>query len=97
MAGADLAGKDEVAEAGLRGSGEDVEDHQGAMEGNQSEIVFGEDGAVEGQSDVRPGEVETHQKRENGADGDGDQGKNEVLTADGAVVGGEDSKGRGEK
>ena len=47
MAGADLCGEDEVAEAGLGGGGEDEEEHDGAVDGDEGEIVFWEDGAVE--------------------------------------------------
>ncbi len=45
---ADLRGEDEVAEAGLGGDGEDEEEHQGAVHGDEGEVLFGEDGAVEG-------------------------------------------------
>ena len=46
-AGADLRGEDEVAEACLWGSGEDEEEHDGAVDGDEGEVVFGQDGAVE--------------------------------------------------
>ena len=45
---ADLCGKDEVAEAGLRRDGEDEEEHQRAVHGDQREIFFGQDGPVKG-------------------------------------------------
>ena len=47
-AGADLGGKDDVAEAGLRGRGEDEEEHDGAVDSDEGEVVLGEDGAVQG-------------------------------------------------
>ena len=86
-AGADLRGEDQVAEACLRGRGEDEEEHDGAVDGDQGEVVFGEDGAVEGQRPCGPDEVDAHEEREEGADDDGDEGEGEVLDADGAVVG----------
>ena len=57
-AGADLRGEDEVAEAGLRRDGEDEEEHQRAVHGDQGEVLFGEDGAVEGELPVGPREVQ---------------------------------------
>ena len=57
------------------------------MDGDEGEVVFGEDGAVEGERPVGPDEVDAHQQREEGADDDGDEGEDEVLEADGAVVG----------
>ena len=86
-AGADLRGEDEVAEARLRRGREHEEEHDGAVDGDQGEVVFGEDGAVERERPVGPDEVDAHQEREEGADDDGDQGEDEVLDADGAVVG----------
>ena len=61
-AGADLGGEDEVAEAGLRGDGEDEEEHQRAVQGDEGEVLFGQDGAVEGELPVGPGEVEAHER-----------------------------------
>ncbi len=90
VAGAELAGQDEVAEASLGRGGEHEEDHQGAVEGDQREVVLGQDGAVEGDREVGPDQVDAHQQREHGADGDGDDGEQEVLEADDVVVGGED-------
>jgi hypothetical protein len=72
----------------LRGDGEDEEEHQRAVHGDEGEVLFGEDGAVEGKLPVGPGEVEAHGEREEGADDDGDEGDEEVAEADGAVVGG---------
>ena len=90
-AGADLRRKDEVAEAGLRGGGEDEEEHDGAVDGDQGQVVFGEDGSVERKRPCGPDEVDAHQEREYGAGDDGEESEDEVLNADGAVVGGEDS------
>ena len=88
MAGADLCGEDEVAEAGLGGDGEDEEEHERAVDGDEGEVVFGQDGAVEREWPVGPDEVDAHQEREEGADGYGDEREEEVVEADGAVVGG---------
>ena len=82
-----MGGEDEVAEARLRGGGEDEEEHDGAMDGDEGEIVFGEDGAVEPERPVGPDYVDSHQEREEGADRYGDEGEEEVLDAYGAVVG----------
>ena len=45
---ADLGGEDEVAEAGLWRRRQHEEEHDGAVDGDQGEVVFGQDGAVEG-------------------------------------------------
>ena len=45
---ADLCGEDQVAEAGLGCDGEDEEEHQRAVHGDEGEVLFGKDGAVEG-------------------------------------------------
>jgi hypothetical protein len=81
-----LGGEDEIAEAGLGRRGEDKKEHDGAMDGDQGEIVLGEDGAVEPKRPCRPDEVDPHQEGEQGADDDGDQGEDEVLDANGAMV-----------
>ncbi len=86
LAGADLRGENQVAEAGLWRSGQDEEEHDGAVDGDQGEVVFGEDGAVEWQRPGWPDEVNAHQEREESADDDGEQGEGEVLDADSAVV-----------
>jgi hypothetical protein len=82
-----LGGEDEIAEASLRGSREDEEEHDGAVDGDQGEIVFGEDGAVEPERPCGPDEVDAHQEGEESADDDGDEREGKVLEADGAVVG----------
>jgi hypothetical protein len=90
-AGADLGGEDEVAEAGLWRSGEDEEQHDRAVDGDQREVVFGEDGAVKRKGPIGPDQMDAHQQREEGADDDGDEREDEVLDSDGAVIGGEDA------
>jgi hypothetical protein len=90
VAGAELAGQDEIAEASLGRRGEHEEDHQGAVEGDQSEVVFGQDGAVEGDRKIGPDQVDAHQQREHRADGDGEDGEQKILDADDVVVGGEE-------
>ena len=60
------------------------------MDGDEGEVVLGQDGAVEGKDTVGPGEVEAHEQRERGSDGYGDECEREVLEADDVVVGGEE-------
>ena len=55
------------------------------MDGDQGEVVFGENGGTKRQ--IRPDEMDAHQEREEGAEDNGDQREGEVLDADGAVVG----------
>ena len=62
MARADLGGEDEVSEAALRGCGEDEEEHDGAVDGDQGEVVFGQDGAVQRERPVGPYQVDAHQR-----------------------------------
>ena len=85
--GADLGGEDQVAEAGLRSGGEDEEEHDRAVDGDQGEVIFGQDRAVEREGPVGPDEMDAHQEREEGSDGDGDEREDEVLDADDAVIG----------
>jgi hypothetical protein len=56
------------------------------VDGDQGEIVFGEDGAIKPEGPCGPDEVDAHYEREKSADGYGDEGESEVLLADGAVV-----------
>lgn len=91
MTGADLRGEYKVAEACLRGGGQDEEEHDGAVNGDQGEVVFGQNGAVERKWPCGPDEVDSHEERKDGAYGHGEQGEGEVLEADDAVVGGEES------
>ena len=84
---ADLCGEDEVAEAGLRRGGQDEEEHQRAVHGDQGEVLFGQDGAVEREAPVGPDEMDAHQPGEEGSGDDGDRGEDEIVEADVAVVG----------
>ncbi len=87
--GADLRREDEVAEAGLRGDGHDEEEHERAVHGDEGEVFLREDGAVEGEAPVWPGEVEAHEEAEDGAEDEGDRAEEEIGEAEAAVVGGE--------
>ena len=78
-------GRMRLPKAGLRRRGEDEEQHQGAVEGDEGEVLFREDGSRKGE--VRVNEVEAHQEGHDGPDGYGDEGEQEVLAAYGAVVG----------
>ena len=95
-AGADLRRQDEVAEAGLRGDGHDEEEHEGAVQGDEGEVVLGQDGAVARDSKIGIEQMEAHEQRHDRADDDGDQREGEVLEADDVVVGGEE-QGRGKR
>ena len=90
------AGRIEVAEAGLRGSRQDEEEHDGAMEGDESEVIFGQDSAVERERPVGPDKVDSHQQRQEGADGYGSKCEDEVLDSDDAVVGAKEKGSRDE-
>ncbi len=46
----------------LRGDGEHEEEHQRAVDGDQREIVFGQDGAVQREDPVGPDEMDAHQQ-----------------------------------
>ena len=89
-ASADLFGQNEVREAAQRRGGEHEEDHQRAVHGDEGEIVFGLDLAEEGKREVGPDEVDSHDEREDGSGGDGDEREQEILDSDDAVVGGEE-------
>jgi hypothetical protein len=67
-----LGRKDEIAEAGLRRGGKDEKEHDGAMNGDQGEIVLGEYGAVKPERPCGPDEMDPHQEGEESADNDGD-------------------------
>jgi hypothetical protein len=62
------AGRMRLPKPDCGASGEDEEEHQRAVHGDQGEILFGEDGAVEGSGQCGPGEVDAHQEREERAD-----------------------------
>ena len=90
MVRADLRGKDEIAEARLRCCRQHEEEHDGSVEGDEREIVFRQDGAVQRELPRWPCEVCAHGEREERTDSDGDEREREVLPADGAVIGGEE-------
>jgi hypothetical protein len=50
---------------------------------------------MEGNDAVGPDQVDAHQQREQGADGDRDQREHEILNADDAVVGAEEIAAHG--
>jgi hypothetical protein len=81
-----LGREDEIAKASLWRRGEDKKKHDGAMDGDQGEIVLGENRTVEPERPCGPDEVNAHQEGEQGADDDGDQREDEVLDADRAMV-----------
>ena len=85
------AGQDEIGEGALGHDGEDEENHQRAVHGDEGEVVFGLDGAVEGQREVGPGAVDAHQEREQGAGDYGDEGEEEIEAREGEGFGGEDA------
>ena len=89
--GADLCGKNQVAEAGLRGHGHDEKQHHRAVHRDQGEVLRREDGAVQGQLPGRPGKVQAHDQRENRAQCEGHGGNQEVTEPYAAVVCGKDS------
>ena len=69
-AGANLQRHDERAEAGLRGERHDEEEHEGAVQGDEREVVLWLEGAEEGECVIRPDKVGAHGERHQGSDGD---------------------------
>jgi len=87
VAGANLGGENEVAEARLWSDGEDEEQHERTVHGDDCEVLFREDGAVERELPVGPCEMHPHGKREQRADDDRQERDEEIAEAYGAVVG----------
>ena len=91
-AGADLLGEDEAGESDLRRDGEHEEDHQRAVHGDEGQIIFRLEKAEEGKWRVGPDAMDAHDEREQSADGDGGEGKQEIEDSEGAVLSGEEAQ-----
>ena len=88
---ADLSRQDEIGEGVLRHDGEDEEDHQRGVHGDEREVVLRTDDSVDWQGEVGPRAVQAHEEREQGSKNDGDEGESEIEAREGNGFGGEDA------
>jgi len=86
--GADLNRQEVVSEAGLRRGGEHHKDHDGAVHGEQRQILFRQNGAArhEGKLEVGPGQVDTHEEGKRHAHEDAEEREQNVLNSDDLMI-----------